>query len=318
MPELPEVETVRRDLEPRLSGRQVASVEVGRARAVRRHDDIADLVGRLEGRTVASVDRRGKFLLVRLRGGDVVVVHLGMSGQLLWVDDPGAAKLRHTHVVLGFGPPGPPAELRFVDPRTFGQVFLTSADVPELAHFGLDPTDPSTTVERLGSVLLTRRTRLKPLLLDQRTVAGIGNLYADEILHAARLHPDRPAASLTDGEVARLHVAMTATLAEAIERRGSSLADEQYRDLFGRVGGYQQHHQVYAREGKPCVRCGTPITRLRWSGRSTFLCTTCQPPSTGTLGTVVGPPTGTALGTVVGPAAGDHPPPVGSGSLPSA
>jgi len=273
MPELPEVETVRRDLASLAVGRVIEQVEATAPRCIRRHPSAEDFCGRLAGGRIGEVDRRGKYLLVRLDGGVVLVVHLGMSGQLLWVPAEAVAdepRRKHTHVVLTLDA----GEVRYVDPRTFGELFVTTDDVPELAHLGPDaiavgPAD-------LKTVLRARRTQLKPLLMDQRFLAGIGNLYADEILWLAKLRYDRPADSLTAAEVRRLHAAMVETLNAAIERRGSSLADEQYRDLFGAVGDYQADHNAYDREGKPCPRCGRPIVRLKWSGRSTFLCPRCQ------------------------------------------
>ena len=277
MPELPEVETIRRDLERELLGRRVTAVSVAHPRSTRRHPDAADFAERLSGRTVEGVGRRGKYLLVRLRDG-VLVVHLRMSGQLLLaphvLEHPGGPERpKHTHVVLALDDG---RELRFVDPRTFGEMFVTTPDVPELASLGFEPLDGTVGPQRLGAMLAGRRSRLKALLLDQGFVAGIGNLYADEILFAARLRHDRAASTLAPNDVHRLHRAMVDTLAEAIEHRGSSLADEQYRDPFGLVGAYQARHRVYAREGQECRRCHRPIVRAKWAGRSTFYCERCQ------------------------------------------
>jgi formamidopyrimidine-DNA glycosylase len=170
-------------------------------------------------------------------------------------------------------------QLRFVDPRTFGEVFLSGvsgAGGAELAHLGADPLDDLKGWTDLAERLQTRRARLKPLLMDQRFLAGIGNLYADEILFAARLRYDRTSQSLTPAEVQRLYRAMTATLTSAISHRGSSLADEQYRDVFGMIGDFQSRHRVYGREGRACRRCRQTIVRIKTSGRSTFLCPRCQ------------------------------------------
>lgn len=277
MPELPEVETIRRDLDKEVVGRKVKSVEVSGARSVRRHKRPAEFRTRVEGRTVTAVRRAGKYLLLDLSGGDVLVAHLGMSGQLLRA----AAKdplPKHTHVVLTFTAGG---QLRFVDPRTFGELFVTSADglteqVPELAHLGFDPLTEVMSWAAFGQRLATRHTALKALLTDQSFVAGIGNIYADEILFAAGLRFDRPSDSLSTQEVRRLQRAMVETLAEAVKHRGSSLADEQYRDLFGETGDYQGQHQVYDRAGQPCRRCHRPIARLKVGGRSTYFCERCQ------------------------------------------
>ena len=274
MPELAEVETLRRDVEAEYLGRRIRAVVATGRRSLRRHEDPAEFVARVQGRRLERTGRRGKYLLLHLDSGDTVVAHMGMSGQLLRLD-PGAGEVRHTHVRLSFD--GAP-DLRFVDPRTFGQMFVTTAaggEVPELGHLGFDPLAPDAE-DRLRALLAARPTRLKPLLMDQSRIAGIGNMYADEILHAAGLHPDRPARTVTDPEAHRLYRSMVDVLEEAIRRRGSSLADEQYRDLYGRLGGYQELHRVYDRAGTPCGRCATTIVRVRDGGRSSFYCPGCQ------------------------------------------
>ena len=216
---------------------------------------------------------------MRLEGGDVLVIHLGMSGQLLRTR--GAAKdkpIKHTHVVVTFTQGG---QLRFVDPRTFGELFVTAADevereVPELAHLGFDPVDDVMSWSDFGDRLVAKHTKLKPLLMDQRFVAGIGNIYSDEILFNAGLRHDRPSESLSAQEVRRLYRAMVETLQDAIKHRGSSLADEQYVDVFGEIGEFQLQHKVYDREGEACRRCRSTIVRVKVNGRSAFLCEQCQ------------------------------------------
>jgi formamidopyrimidine-DNA glycosylase len=277
VPELPEVETIRRDLEREVAGLTIERVDATGVRTLRRTGAFEPFVREVEGYRLTVADRRGKYLLLRLETGRVVVVHLGMSGQLLYAA-PGTPLGPHTHVVWHFG--GGP-ELRFVDPRTFGEVFVSTPSQPggvpdELAHLGADPFDATLTPATLATGLAGRRTKLKPLLLDQRFVAGIGNMYADEILWAARLGPDRPAAGTSRREASRLHGAIRETLTAAVAHRGSSLADEQYRDLYGEVGRYQARHNAYGREGRPCPRCGSPIRRLKAYGRSTFFCPRCQ------------------------------------------
>jgi formamidopyrimidine-DNA glycosylase len=278
VPELPEVETIRRDLDKDVVGRRIKSVEVKGKRSVRRHKTSAEFKNRLEGRKVEAVRRAGKYLLVDLDGGDVLVVHLGMSGQLLRVKSPKEPMERHTHVVITFTQGG---QLRFIDPRTFGELFVTTADelgsaVPELAHLGFDPLEDVMSWARFGLMLAERRTALKALLMDQKFVAGIGNVYSDEILFAAGLRYDRPSDSLSAQEVRRLYRAMIETLTEAVKLRGSSLADEQYRDLYGEVGEYQGQHQVYDRDGQPCRRCRNAVVKVKVNGRSAFLCEHCQ------------------------------------------
>jgi formamidopyrimidine-DNA glycosylase len=276
MPELPEVEVIRHDLDIETVGRHIARVDVSRDRSIRRYPTAEPFVTALEGRTITATKRRGKSIVLVLDDADALVVQLGMSGQLRWAHAGDGPRPKHAHVVLGFDDG---AELRFVDPRTFGQMFVSDYDaklgaVADLAHFGPDALEVSRVP--LATMLAARTTKLKPLLMDQRFIAGIGNIYSDEILFDARLNYERAAASLSDEEVQRLHASIGCILAEGIRNRGSSLADAQYVDLYGRPGGHQQHHQVYAREGKPCVRCGRPITRARFTNRSTFFCSACQ------------------------------------------
>ncbi len=277
MPELPEVETVRRDLERDFVGKQIEHVEAGGIHRLRRHSPALELAARVTGRRLVGVRRLGKYLVADLEGGDALVMHLGMSGQLrrTSVDAPLAP---HSHVVLHWEGD---SQLRFVDPRTFGEMFVTATDpvtggVAELAHLGLDALDNRLTWPQAAMLFARRRTRLKPLLMDQRFLAGIGNLYADEILWASRLRADRPACDLGGEEVRRLWRTRRSTLRRAIDHRGSSLADSQYRDLLGSVGGYQAFHQAYGREGLPCRRCRTPIIRVVAAGRSGFSCPSCQ------------------------------------------
>ena len=282
MPELPEVEVVRRALEREVAGREVTSALVTGPRTVRRHPADA-LVERLRGATLGPAGRVGKFLLLPLDdGAESLVIHLRMSGQLLLAasDRPLA---RHTHAVLRLSDG---RELRFVDPRTFGELFLAespprgsgpSTERPAaLAHLGPDPLSPVWSAARLGQALAGRRGRLKLLLMDQRFVAGIGNIYSDEALFEARLRYDRPAGSLSGDEIGRLHRAVRRTLREAVRHGGSSLRDAQYVDLFGAPGKYQLRHRVYGREGQGCPRCGGPVRRVPCGGRSTFLCGGCQ------------------------------------------
>jgi formamidopyrimidine-DNA glycosylase len=277
VPELPEVETIRRDIDKEFVNKKIRKVDVSGARSVRRHGTANDFISKVEGRKVVATRRRGKYLLLKLDSGNVLVAHLGMSGQLLRAN-PKEPLPKHTHVVLTFvGAP----QLRFVDPRTFGELFVTAferleEEVPELAHLGFDPLDDQMAWTRFGEMLISRHAKLKPLLMDQRFVAGIGNMYADEILFGAGLRHDRSSDDLTPQEVRRLYRAMIETLQEAIKHRGSSLADEQYRDLFGEAGEFQHLHNVYDREGAACPRCRSVIVRIKSNGRSSFFCPHCQ------------------------------------------
>lgn len=287
MPELPEVETVRRQLASKLVGRTITHVDVGRERSVRRTSARAVIDG-LTGRTVTEARRRGKYLLVDLDTEASVMVHLRMTGQLL-LADPNSPRPPHTHLAarLSGTPASPEAELRFVDPRTFGEVVVfdrTRPDdlVPELGRLGIDPVADAFTVDDLAAVV-ARASRhrlgpgLKAFLVDQRHVAGIGNIYADEVAHRTRLHPLRPVGTLTRPIVRRLHEAIVDILDDAIDARGSTLVDFQYVDLMGDTGSYQQHHLVYGRAGARCPTCGRGLIRtIRAGGRTTHYCPWCQ------------------------------------------
>ncbi len=276
MPELPEVETLRRDLEKEVVGRRIKTAEVAGMRAIRRHPNKKHFIGTVEGQKLERVTRRGKYLLLTM-GEDTLVIHLGMSGQLLKaaVKDPVAP---HTHVTFTFTQGG---QLRFLDPRTFGEMFVIAsdaiaADLPEVSELGFDPVEDVMSWDAFGARLRARKVKLKALLMDQRFVAGIGNIYSDEILWAAGLRYDRTSDSLSTQEMRRLYRSVLETLHDAIKFRGSSLSDQQYRDLYGVVGNYQSEHKVYAREGEACRRCRQPIMRARWSQRSTYFCAACQ------------------------------------------
>jgi formamidopyrimidine-DNA glycosylase len=277
MPELPEVETIRRDLERDVVGKRIKTVTVTGARSIRRHPVKKAFITRLEGTKIAGVERRGKNLLMRLDSGDLLVVHLGMSGQLLRA----AAKdeePKHTHVVFTFTQGG---LLRFVDPRTFGEMFVTTPEeltdeVPELAHLGIDPVEQQMSWQTFGHLLMRHPMKLKAFLMDQSIIAGLGNIYSDEILWQAGLRYDRMSTSLSSQEMRRLSRALVETLHEAIKHGGSTLSDQQYVNLSGKSGEYQEQHQVYDREKQACRRCRAPITKAKFQGRTTYFCEQCQ------------------------------------------
>lgn len=276
MPELPEVETIRRELERDVIGKRIKQASVHGTRTVRRQTK-KQFISRVEGAKITGVDRKGKYLLLQLDTGDVIVVHLRMSGQLLRVPNKEPA-IKHTHVVLTFTQGG---QLRFVDPRTFGEVFVASAEnlaeeAPELGTLGMDPVEEPISWTDFARLMVANPMKLKAFLMDQSLIAGIGNIYSDEILWGAGLRWDRMSDSLTAQEVRRLYRSLVETLQDAVKYRGSSLADEQYVDLFGKPGDYQHHHKVYAREGETCRRCRQEIVRERVGGRSTFYCPACQ------------------------------------------
>ena len=278
MPELPEVEVIRRDLEKEVVGRKVKAVDVTGMRTIRRYKQRKQFTSALIGKKITEVERRGKYLLLKLDGGDVLVVRLGMSGQLRRAAGTREPLAKHTHVVITFTQGG---QLRFIDPRTFGEMFVTSLDgiedeVDELKHLGMDPLETAMSWDRFGELVADRHAKLKVALMDQSFIAGIGNIYSDEILHHAGLRWDHMSDELRPEEVRRLYRAVFEVLQDGVKYRGSSLADEQYVDLNGRKGAYQEHHQVYAREGQSCLRCRRSVVREKFSGRSTFYCPYCQ------------------------------------------
>lgn len=273
MPELPEVETIARSLEPRVRNRVIGSCEVLRP-ALLRNTSPADLA-RVRGRKVLAVRRRGKMLLIEVSGNRTLVFHLKMTGQIVLAGK--AAPIdKHVHFVLDFRDAGP--RLLFRDVRKFG--FLCCLETssaersPVLANLGLEPLDAG--LRAFSGVFKGRTGRLKSLLLNQRLLAGIGNIYADEILFRSRLHPLTAASALEPGDFKRLWDSTREVLAEAVERRGSTIRD--YLDSEGRPGDFQDFHRVYGREGEPCAACGRRVRRIRVGGRSSFFCGRCQRP----------------------------------------
>jgi formamidopyrimidine-DNA glycosylase len=278
--ELPEVEVMRRDLEKDVVGRRIKTAEVKSSRnamrVIRRHGKRKDFTSRLEGRKLTKVERRGKYVLLHLDSGDVLVTHFGMSGQFQRGN--GRVVIEpHTHVVLTFQQGG---DLRFIDPRTFGEMFVTSADelgkVKELQHIAIDPLDQVFTWPTFQYLLAQRGAKMKQLLMDQKFISGLGNIYSDEVLFAAGLRYDRLSDTLSSQEVRRLYRAIQETVQDAIKMRGTTLDDEAYIDLFGKQGEYQGELKVYGREGEPCRRCRTPIQTVKVSQRTSYFCPQCQ------------------------------------------
>jgi formamidopyrimidine-DNA glycosylase len=284
MPELPEVEVVRRGLDRFITGRIVASVTVLHSRAIRGHlAGATDFAARLTGRRIGGVRRRGKYLWAPLDSGEAMVAHLGMSGQLL-IRPADVPYETHLRVRMGFADDGP--ELRFVDQRTFGGLAVDPrvADgdgLPRrIAHIARDPLDPEFDDAAFSAALRRRRTGLKRALLDQSLISGIGNIYADEALWQARLHYARPTETLTRPQVSRLLAAVREVMTEALAQGGTSF-DSLYRDVNGERGYFERSLAAYGREGEPCPRCGTPIRREPFMNRSSYRCPRCQRPPRG-------------------------------------
>ena len=282
MPELPEVETVRRGIERSVVGRRVERVEVFRERTVRRQGREAIIDG-LSGVRIVSARRRGKYLLCDLDSGGVLMMHLRMSGRVLVVET-GTQRPAHTHVVLHLSADdaGKRHEMWFVDPRTFGEIVVFDAAdehrvAPDLARLGPDPLVDGLDESRLAEILKNRRGNLKALLLDQRRIAGIGNIYADEILHRARLRHDRLPTRLDAAARKRLLASIHHVLNDAVEKGGSTLDDTQYVGVDGQEGWFQTEHRVYDRAGERCLTCRKArVIRRVVAGRSTCFCPRCQ------------------------------------------
>jgi formamidopyrimidine-DNA glycosylase len=273
MPELPEVEMVVRTLRPRLVGERIQAVETS-GLALRQPIDRRALERACIGARVEAVRRIGKYWLIDLSNEQLLLGHLGMSGRLVFA--PAAApRPPHTHVVFTLGKK---VELRYVDPRRFGVLRsyaqAEAATSPELSVLGVDPLEPTFTIDYLAAALKPSKRDLKAFLMDQSTVAGLGNIYVCEALHRAELAPTRRGHTANSARSARLHAAIVAVLAESIANRGTSFSD--YVDADGASGANQHTLAVYGREGEPCPRCGAPVRRLVQAGRSTFFCRRCQ------------------------------------------
>ena len=276
MPELPEVETVRRGLAEHVAGRAVDEVEVLHPRAVRRHAaGAADFAAALRGRVLNAPLRRGKYLWLPV-GDDALLAHLGMSGQLL-VGESGRPLSSHVRVRFTFRDGGP--DLRFTDQRTFGHLLFSpgGARLPAvIAHIAPDPLEPAFNQAAFAARLRSRRTGIKRALLDQSVVSGVGNIYADEALWRARLHWARAADRLRGPDVSRLVDAVQEVFADALNVGGTSF-DRLYVNVSGQSGYFEGSLAVYGRAGQPCPRCGAPVRRDAFMNRSSFSCPVCQP-----------------------------------------
>jgi formamidopyrimidine-DNA glycosylase len=275
MPELPEVETIVRGLWPDLQGRVILAAEVDWPRTVAT-SSIEVFQQRIAGQRVEAVGRRGKYITLQLSGGDWLLIHLKMTGhlQVMAPGEKDALPGKHVRAVFYLDDG---RQLWFRNPRKFGRLHLTSDPEAVLGHLGPEPLADDFTLGAFVARIRHRHGRLKPLLVNQRFIAGLGNIYADEALFAARLHPQRTADTLSDDEIAALYHAVRYVLQQGVDNRGTTLDDRGYRDATGRDGNNQAYVQVYGRTGRPCVRCGTPVQRIVLSGRSAHFCPQCQP-----------------------------------------
>ncbi len=271
MPELPEVETIVQDLRALILGKEIASVSIAWERIIScpAPDEFRQ---RLVGRRIAGIRRRGKYLVLQLSDGNYLLIHLRMTGRLLTIP-PLPEDRKHVHAVFEFSDG---TALHYADLRKFGRFYLVSDTQPLLGGLGPEPLSPGFSADEFCVRLSRRKRRIKPLLLDQHFIAGLGNIYVDECLYKAGVHPLRRASELSREEAARLHDSIIAVLSTAIANRGTTLSD--YRDAEGNPGSHQDHLQVVRKEGQPCTRCGHPIERLVVAQRGTYICPACQPP----------------------------------------
>jgi len=278
MPELPEVEVVRRGLEAHVVGRLITAVEVLHPRPVRRHAaGPADFAASLTGRRVTDARRRGKYLWLPLDNGDAILGHLGMSGQML-VQKPSAAPDRHLRVRFALSGT-PKRELRFADQRMFGGLAVSPGGAelpPEIAHIARDPMDPLFDDQAFVRRVRRKASGIKRILLDQSTISGVGNIYADEALWRARVHGDRPGERLSRAQVEAVLDGCREVMAAALAEGGTSF-DALYVNVNGESGYFERSLEVYGQVGEPCSRCGTPVVRMAFMNRSSYFCPRCQP-----------------------------------------
>ena len=267
MPELPEVETIKNGLVPHLAGRVFTGVKVHDTRPVQ-DLDLEEFCSRLIGREVKGLERRGKYMIIRLSDGENMVVHLRMTGALLW-DPCGEEPFTRVEFYLDNG-----GRLVYSDVRRFGTIYLTRHPEKIVGKLGIEPLSKDFTPAILAKLLSNHPAPVKPVLLNQELIAGIGNMYADEALFAAKIHPQRPASSLTRPEIKSLHKAIIDVLEKGIRNKGASIRN--YRCADGEAGRAHEEFAVAHREGSACPRCGNPVTRIVVGQRGTYYCPHCQ------------------------------------------
>ncbi|GMR19155.1 MAG: bifunctional DNA-formamidopyrimidine glycosylase/DNA-(apurinic or apyrimidinic site) lyase [Patescibacteria group bacterium] len=272
MPELPEVETIRKQLSKEVGGLSITDIWTDTPKMLR--PSPKEILPRVKGKRIRAVERRAKLLIFRLSGKENLVLHLRLTGQLLLAHPPDPTD-PYLHVTLKLSDG---RELRFNDSRKFGYLSLVESDAELekiISGYGPEPLS-DLTLKKFGGIVGKTRRRIKDLLLDQKAISGIGNIYANEALWLAKIHPLVPASDLTDRQVARLYRAILKVLEDGVRLGGATIADEKYRNLYGKRGKYGEAVRVYQRKGKPCPRCGTLIEYLKVGQRGTFICKKCQ------------------------------------------
>jgi len=282
MPELPEVETIRRGLQEKIKNKQIKDVVINVDKIVNK-PSLGEFITKIKGKKIKEVDRRGKYIIIHLNLEDKLIIHLGMTGLLIYPYNEnseeiaeGKIKTKHNHLIFTFTDD---TQLVFNDVRRFGKIFLVSNinEIETLSKLGIEPLEDYFTEEVFIRVLNKKKKgKIKPFLMNQKFIAGLGNIYANEVLYRSNIHPLRLISSLNKEEVRNLYQQIKLVLSEAVELRGSTVADEAYRDTDGEKGKFAKKLQVYARKGEPCIKCGHSIEVLRIEGRSSFICSQCQ------------------------------------------
>ncbi len=279
MPELPEVETIRRGLQEKIKNKQIKNVVINVDKIVKK-PSLGEFITKIKGKKIKEVDRRGKYIIIYLDSKDKLIVHLGMTGLLIYPYNNKITEKeinpKHNHLIFTFTDD---TQLVFNDVRRFGKIFLVSNidEVESITKLGVEPLEDYFTEEVFIQVLNKKKKgKIKPFLMNQKFITGLGNIYANEVLYRSNIHPLRLIFSLNKKEVRNLYQQIKLVLSEAVELRGSTVADEAYRDTDGDKGKFAKKLQVYARKGEPCIKCGTTIEVIKIEGRSSFFCSRCQ------------------------------------------
>jgi len=279
MPELPEVETIRRGLQRKIKNKQIKDIVVNIDKIVKK-PSLGEFITKIKGKKIKEVDRRGKYIIIYLDSKDKLIVHLGMTGLLIYPYDNKITEKeinpKHNHLIFTFTDD---TQLVFNDVRRFGKIFLVSniEEVESITKLGVEPLEDYFTEEVFIQVLNKKKKgKIKPFLMNQKFITGLGNIYANEVLYRSNIHPLRLISSLNKKEVRNLYQQIKLVLSEAVELQGSTVADEAYRDTDGDKGKFAKKLQVYARKGEPCIKCGHSIEVVRIEGRSSFICPQCQ------------------------------------------
>jgi formamidopyrimidine-DNA glycosylase len=279
MPELPEVETIRRGLQKKIQNKQIKNIVINVDKIVKK-PSLGEFIAKLKKKKIKEIDRRGKYIIIHLDSENKLIIHLGMTGLLIYPYDNKITEKeinpKHNHLIFTFTDN---TQLVFNDVRRFGKIYLVSNinEIETLSKLGVEPLEDYFTEEVFIEILNKKKnSKIKSFLMKQEFITGLGNIYANEVLYQSDIHPLRLISSLNQEEVQNLYRQIKLVLSEAVELRGSTIADEAYRDTDGEKGKFAKKLQVYAKKGEPCIKCGYPIEVVRIEGRSSFICPRCQ------------------------------------------